>query len=815
MINYKLQFTIIGFFFFILINVSAGWYVWLTLQRVEKALPVDVLHNHRRISGLLQGLNHLVSTLDAVRVDSTEERQQEFRLSLDIVFALLDDLHSDISRDNAETLSIITDEIEQTLEILDNIEYSTLSKKSYLLTLHTRLSDTVVALKNLYLYNNQQAFDAITVQVRQIGNLKFSTIVIISLIAISLIGMSLLLIFRNRAIRRLKTTQRELNNSKIRSQAIFEQAPVGIVRISALGKCIRVNQKFCEILGFSQSEALNKSLLDMIHQDDLGQLALFIEHLSGKQTLNNSFEKRFIKKDGTIVWTNLTISRLDENILNSQYLIAVIEDITERKKFDKTLLEARDSAEKANQAKSVFLANMSHEIRTPMNAILGFSQIMLRDSDISLDQKENVRTIWRSGEHLLTLINDILEMSKIEAGRTELNPRSFDLLILLKDLEMMFKVRTDEKNLELSFERDEQVPRYVYADEGKLRQILINLLGNAAKFTAKGGIKFRLKFDQKEAQLIFEIEDTGFGISKRDILKVFENFEQTSDHRKKEGGTGLGLAISKKYAILMNGDITVDSEPEKGSIFSFRMPFLPGDLNKIESTISHQRVVGIQPGQNEIRVLIADDRATNRTLLIKILESVGFVTLEAVNGKEAVEIFQSWKPQLILMDMIMPEMNGLEAIQKIRQLPSGTKTVIFAVTASVLEEEKKVVLQHGAVEFIKKPFRVDELFSLIAKHLGVKYEYENRELIEGGETQEIHEDTEISQANPLTTVSLANIPSDLINQMNSMAEIGNRRELFNLIDQINPEEKVVADCLRDFADNYEYEKIVELFNQLD
>lgn len=424
-------------------------------------------------------------------------------------------------------------------------------------------------------------------------------------------------------------------------------------------------------------------------------------------------------------------------------------EIAERRRIEMELRQAKEDAEAANRAKSTFLANMSHELRTPLSAIIGFAQLMQYNKTATPEQREYLQVINRSGQHLRDLINDVLEMSKIEAGRTTLDEDTFDLYHALDELTAMFKLRASEKLLDLRVERDLSVPMRIFADEGKLRQILINLIGNAIKFTRAGHVVVRVSNArgprmlntsrpvvqsqlpehgmQNGRQLLhFEVEDTGPGISPEDISQLFSAFFQAAATRNEVPGTGLGLAISYQYAVLMGGDLTVESQVGRGSTFRLTLPVAvmnDSDTSPLEA--EEQRVVRLAPGQPPYRVLVAEDAPDSRLLLVNLLNSVGFAVRGVQNGKECIEQWEMWRPHLIWMDLRMPEMNGYEATQHIKRTENGNQTVVIALTASAFEEERTRILAAGCDDFVRKPFRVSDIFEHMAKHLGVRYEYES------------------------------------------------------------------------------------------
>ncbi|HAX80374.1 MAG TPA: histidine kinase, partial [Cyanobacteria bacterium UBA11372] len=396
------------------------------------------------------------------------------------------------------------------------------------------------------------------------------------------------------------------------------------------------------------------------------------------------------------------------------------------------LLEAKEAAEAADEAKSTFLATMSHELRTPLNAILGFAQLMKYDSSLSPSYRENLNIISRSGEHLLALINDILDMSKIESGRMLLMENAFDLYMLLDSLEQMFQLQATEKGLTLKFERSPSVPQYLRTDERKLRQILINLLGNAIKFTRFGGVTVRVRMANGKDnynyqlpntyyQLHFEIEDTGCGIPIAEIKDLFEPFVQSKTNRGFQEGTGLGLPISRAFVRLMGGDLTlVRTAVGKGTTFAFEMQVTLAAAAAVAVTAPVRRAIALEADQPTYRLLVVEDGWENRQLLVKLLQPMGFELKEAVNGLEALDILQSWKPHLIWMDLRMPVMDGYEATQQIRASLEGEAMAIIALTAHVFKEERAAILSAGFDDCVSKPFREAELFAAMSQHLGVR-----------------------------------------------------------------------------------------------
>lgn len=528
----------------------------------------------------------------------------------------------------------------------------------------------------------------------------------------------------------------------------------------------------------------------------------------------------------------LTIRRLSKQLLTQNEQLQ--QEIQERKK-------AEEAAEAASQAKSEFLANMSHELRTPLNAILGFTQVMSRDSLLRSEQREYIGIINRSGEHLLELINDVLELSKIEAGMITLDETSFDLYRLLDNLELMFQIRAEQKKLDLIFTISSEVPQYVKTDEKKLRGCLINLLGNAIKFTIRGSImlrvgmgneensefsvlssklereaqKYKIKPQNSDQSLIFEIEDTGVGIEPEEIDNIFNAFVQTQLGRQFAEGSGLGLSITRKFVQLMGGKITVSSVLGKGTIFKFNIKIAQADSSEI-TTQRLQQVIGLEPGQQVYRILVVDDNPENRLLLVKLLEPIGFEVQEAENGLEAITLWESWHPHLILIDTRMPVMDGLEATRQIRlkesQLASGDRpiqsTIVVALTASAFEEKRGEILAAGSNDFVRKPFQEEVIFEKIAQYIGVRYIYEDLPPLAIASARRRYSVSE--KPDSFFLPKLAEMPQTWVKQLYQAASEVNEELVSELIEQIPETSVPLAEALRDLVNDFRMDIIVRL-----
>jgi len=465
----------------------------------------------------------------------------------------------------------------------------------------------------------------------------------------------------------------------------------------------------------------------------------------------------------------------------------------------KELVTEKNRAQAANKSKSVFLSNMSHELRTPLNAVLGFSHLIIDAPDTTKLQKKNLDIIIKSGTHLLSLINDILDMSKIEADRMKLNEVGTDLYKTIGDISDMVRLKVDNKNLKFSLEMDDSLVRYINIDDRKLRQILINIINNSIKYTDDGYISLRVKSSSENiemATVTFEIEDSGRGMSEEELKSVFDPFVQVSSSHGITEGTGLGLTIAHSFLKLMNADVNVKSKVKHGTTFSFSIIVNVANSSDIIAETIHKKVIGIEQSSKTFKMLIVEDQKENRLLLHSILDSVGFDVYEAVNGEEAVKQFSVVHPDLIWMDMRMPIMDGYEATQKIRRLSEDV--IIIALTASVFYEERQSIMDVGCNELVHKPYSSSEIFNVIEKYLDVSFLLEETDSEEDLKKLDFNKD------------QIEEIPSLELEALRRALITLNPDSILEQIKIIKKSSPIVADNILVLADNYEYDAILKL-----
>lgn len=503
-------------------------------------------------------------------------------------------------------------------------------------------------------------------------------------------------------------------------------------------------------------------------------------------------------------------------------------DVTERHRTELALRQSKAAAEEANRAKSVFLANMSHELRTPLNAVLGFSQLMTRDPNLTPEQRDNLEIIQRSGEHLLALINDVLDLSRIEAGRVDVKPEPFDLHEMLLGLGEMFRLRADSKGLTVVFDLAPDVPQYIQADAGKLRQVLINLLGNAVKFTEHGGVTLtvvpssrRISTDdlagaRRSATLHFEVRDTGVGIASDELDQLFDAFVQTESGRRSQQGTGLGLPISRQYVRMMGGDLSVRSELGKGSCFFFELSFeppAPEEITSLQLAGSRRQILvdlEFAPRalmEDAYRILVVDDVASSRRLLEKLLTPLGFSVRTACDGQQAVALWEAWRPHLIFMDMRMPVMDGRTATQLIKSryadiAPSEPEPIIVALTSSAFETDRTAILSSGCDDFISKPFRDIVVFEALERYLDVHFNYTT--------APDTLTDVADRSSYQDLIVCMAAQPEPVRAALADAALNGDIERLERLVEEVRAQDAVLADALDALTYEFAYDQIMQL-----
>ena len=580
---------------------------------------------------------------------------------------------------------------------------------------------------------------------------------------------------------------------------LYEHSPNMYLLVeSASARIQACNQTVVERLGYAHAELLDQPLMTFHPADCQSQVQAALRAFADTGRLD-SVELQVLCRDGRRLEVDWSMTAVRDDEGQIRHIRCCWIDISARKRAEEALRQARDAAETANRAKSAFLANMSHELRTPMNSILGFTQLMERNNRIPADERQNLRIINRSGQHLLALINDVLEISRIEAGHGIPRLQSLDLPALLSNLIDSMTPAAERKGLQLRLEMVPELPRAIESDPAKLRQILLNLLANALKYTQRGEIRLSASTTAEGTApiaLAFAVCDTGPGIPPVELKRIFQPFYQTEVGVKAGGGTGLGLTICQEYTRLLEGELTAESTPGSGSCFRLVLPLrLATAATAVDEPIRGQPI-GLAPGQPVRRILVAEDRPDNQRLIRLLLERVGLHARMARNGREAIEQFQSWRPHLILMDLRMPVLDGYQATRAIRALPGGETVPILALTASAFEEDRAKILAVGCDEILRKPIRADHIYAALTRFLSLRFLYATL-------------DAEPPPSGELEPCSLAALPATLRQELGEAAEQLDIEAIGGVIERIRPRDAELARRLGQLAENYHFDRIAE------
>lgn len=646
------------------------------------------------------------------------------------------------------------------------------------------------------------------------------------------------------ALRESKQAEEEIRHQKEMFQAIVNHIPVMIALFNAKGRIEFINPELEQLLGWSIEDWRQRNILADCYPDPIYRQSVLDHMLAATGNWRDLTTLNAAGQQLETSWANVRLS--------NGLLLGIGQDISERKRKEVALRQAMEAAEAANLAKSTFLANMSHELRTPLNVILGFTQVMTHDTSLTASQREDLQTIRRSGDHLLSLINDVLDLSKIEAGHYTLEESGFDLISLLHTLRTMMTERAKAKRLQLEFDIAPTVPQFVVADEQKLRQVLLNLLSNAIKFTNQGTVVLRVNVPEGEPEseperdllslrhsilLQFEVTDTGVGIATQEQETIFDAFVQAEAGKKLVSGTGLGLTISRKLIELMHGQISVQSMPDVGSTFTFTIPVCPTSGVDVQSEQTDCLVIGLAPGQPRYRILVVDDQRENRLLLVRLLTQLGLEVREAKNGQDAIQLWREWQPDLTWMDIRMPGLDGYEATKWIREFEKASRgdammsasddgpslpvcspslsaasrcpSIIIALTAQASQSDRALALAAGCNDYISKPFREETLFLKLKEHLGLEYLYAKSRNLPDPSSATSPKPEQASSID-LDPSMFATLPADWLHCIENAATCGNDGAIADLAAQLPPEFATLGVQLTELAERFQFEEILEL-----
>lgn len=618
-------------------------------------------------------------------------------------------------------------------------------------------------------------------------------------------------IYVARDITARKRAEETLRESEEKYRAIFENAN-DIIIIAQGGRIAFANPAFEKILGYSFEDVVSKPFTDFIHPDDRQMVFERYKKRMAGEDVETGYQFRALTVSGEVKWVSINSSALswDGNPSTLNFLT----DITKQKLAEEVVIKAKEQAEAANRAKSTFLANMSHELRTPLNSILGYTQILKRDKSVKKQQREGINTIHHSSEHLLNLINELLDLSRIEAQKMELELSDVYFPGFLKGITEIAMIQAQERGVSFNFEIDPDLPAGVRIDEKRLRQVLLNLINNAIKFAQEESICLRVSTKKTDATdtkkpttlIRFEVEDTGIGISPDKLDEIFLPFQQLNKIKLTTEGTGLGLPISRNLLHLMDSELFVKSVLEKGTTFWFDLKLLEVEglveSKSISNEVNSRDIIGYKGDKQKI--LLVDDNENNRTLLRDMLMPLGFEIAEAIDGKDGITIAKKFKPQLILMDLVMPRMDGIEATQKIRHSPLLKNIIVIGISASAFDTTKQSSFKAGCNDFLTKPIYLEKLLGCLQAQLKLDWIYEELSSAEHGR-----------QKTAETLPKKVPSKEDLENLL-KFAEIshitGIQKSLENILktdEQLSP----FVTEIEELVDKFNFQKIIEIIQR--